>query len=188
MFRITGGRFKGRSMVAPPGLRATGAKVRQAIYNILGEVVEGARVLDGFAGSGILGFEALSRGAAFVAFIDADTDAVLSIRDNLTQLGVEVPRLAWRIVQMEIESGIRHLADDEPPFDLALLDPPYHTEEGKKALNALVQYAILAPSGLVGIEHHQRTHLPAVVGPLQRFKQHRYGDTVLSFYQVASAA
>ena len=175
-------------MAAPPGLRATGAKVRQAIYNILGEVVEGARVLDGFAGSGVLGFEALSRGAAFVAFIDADMDAVMSIRDNLEQLGAEVPRPAWRVVQMEIESGLRHLATAEPPFDLALLDPPYHTEEARKALNALVQYAILAPSGLVGIEHHQRTHLPPAVGPLQQFKQHRYGDTVLSFYRVASAA
>ncbi len=188
MFRVTGGQFLGMTLAAPRGLRASGSKVRQAIYNILAGVVQGARVLDGFAGSGSLGFEALSRGAAFVAFIDADTDAVMSIRDNLEQLSAEVSRPAWRIVHMEIESGIRYLAKSEPPFDLALLDPPYHTEDGKKALNALGQSAILVPAGLVGIEHHQRTHLPAVVGPLQQFKQHRYGDTVLSFYRVASTA
>ena len=185
MVRITGGQFKGVSLTTPATLRATEAKVRQALGNILGEVLRGARVLDGFAGSGALGFEALSRGAAFVAFVDSNPDAVVSIRDNLERLATEAPRAAWRVVHMDLERGVAELARSEPPFDLVLLDPPYRTDEGKKALNAIVQCAILAPTGIVVVEHHQRTVLPASVGPLQQFKRHRYGDTVLSFYRSA---
>ena len=183
MVRITGGDLKGLSLVTPPQIRATEAKVRQALYNILGSAIAGARVLDGFAGSGALGFEALSRGAAFVAFVESDTDAVMSIRDTLARLASEVPRSAWRLLHLDLERGLRQLAKDEAPFDVVLFDPPYRSEEGKKALNTVVECAILAPAGLIAIEHDQRTLLPASVGPLQQCKRHRYGDTVLSFYR-----
>ena len=182
MSRITGGYFKGLALTVPRHIRATEAKVRQAIYNILGGVIEGARVLDGFAGSGALGLEALSRGASFAAFVESDTDAVMSIRDNLSRIGAELSRGSWRIVHAEMERGLRQLAAMERPFDVILFDPPYRTDEGKKALNTIVECAMLAPAGIVGIEHEKRTILPAVVGPLQQRTRHRYGDTVLSFY------
>ena len=184
MVRITGGALKGLSLVAPRQIRATEAKVRQALYNILGPVVEEARVIDGFAGSGALGLEALSRGAAFVAFIESDTDALMSLRDNLTRCGSEVPRSAWRILHLDVERGLRQLAKDAAPFDVILFDPPYRGEEGKKALNTVVECAILGPTGFVAIEHDRRTILPSSVGFLQQCKRHRYGDTVLSFYRV----
>ena len=180
---ITAGQFKGRRLVAPSTIRATEAKVRQALFNILGSFIEDARVLDGFAGSGACGFEALSRGAAFVAFMESDAEAVVSIRDNLARFGVALPREAWRVVHLEVERGLRELAKTEPPFEVVIFDPPYRTEEGKKALNALVDCAMLAPNGIVAVEHHQRTELPQGIGPLQQCKRHRYGDTVLSFYQ-----
>ena len=183
MVRITGGHFRGRILVTPKAIRATEGKVRQALFNILGDAVDGARVLDGFAGSGALGFEALSRGAGFVAFIEADTEAALSIRDNLARLGVEGERDRWRLLHLDIERGMRQLASAETPFDLIFLDPPYRSDEGKKALNAVVECAILADAGLLIIEHHQRTVLPASHGPLGAWKRHRYGDTVLSFYR-----
>ena len=183
MLRISGGQFKGRSLKVPPALRATEAKVRQALFNILASRIEGARVVDGFAGSGSLGLEALSRGAAFVAFIESEGEAVVSIRDNLARL--EVPPHAWRVLHLDLERGLGELAKTEPPFDLVLLDPPYRGDEGKKALNTVVECAILAPAGLIAIEHDQRTALPAMVGPLQQRTRHRYGDTVLSFYGVA---
>ena len=186
MLRITGGRYKGVPLHAPPHLRATSAKVRQALSNILGALIEGSRVLDAFAGSGALGFEALSRGAAFVAFIDSSADAVISIRDTLTRLGSEAPRSAWRVMHLEVEPALAELAASEPPFDLVLLDPPYGADEGKKALNSVARYAILAPAGIVVIEHHQRTALSPAIGPLHQFKRHRYGDTVLSFYRSLS--
>ncbi len=183
MLRITGGQFKGLALAAPKTIRATEAKVRQALFNILGAFVEGARVLDGFAGSGALGVEALSRGAAFVAFIESDTEAVLSIRDTLQRLDAEVPRSAWRVLHLDFERALRQLAQAEPPFDLILLDPPYRSDEGKKALNAVGEYAMLAPAGLLVLEHDQRTAVPATSGPLEQHTRHRYGDTVLSFYQ-----
>lgn len=183
MPRIAGGQFKGIPLAVPGGIRATEGKVRQAIFNILGPAVVGARVLDGFAGSGALGLEALSREAAFVAFIESDPEAVVAIRDNLARLDNDLARGAWRVVHAPIERGLRALAESEAPFDIALFDPPYRTDEGKKALNALVRYAMLAPAGIVGIEHDQRTALPSTIGPLQQRKTHRYGDTVLSFYQ-----
>ena len=185
MIRLSGGRWKGLVLKPPSSLRPTEGKVRQALCNILGAVLEGARVLDGFAGSGALGFETLSRGAAFAAFVESETEAVLSIRDNLERLGPELPREAWRVMHLEFERAAAQLAKTEDPFDVVVLDPPYRSDEGKKALNALVQYAILAPAGIVVVEHHQRTVLPEAVGPLRQFKRHRYGDTVLSFYRAA---
>ena len=187
MVRITAGEFKGLVLATPASIRATEAKVRQALFNILGDFIHGARVLDGFAGSGALGIEALSRGAAFAAFVESDTEAALAIRENLERLGPDLPRDAWRLLHLDMERALPQLAQSEAPFDLVLLDPPYRTDDGKKALSALVQCAILAPAGLVVIEHDQRTVLPTVIGPLQHGKRHRYGDTVLSFYRVPSA-
>jgi len=181
--RITGGRFKGLPLVMPRAIRATKAKVRQALFNILAPVIEGARVVDGFAGSGSLGLEALSRGAAFVAFIESDTDAVMSLRDNLARIGAELPSGAFRVLHLDIERALRHLAKEERRFDVILLDPPYRSDEGKKALNTVVECAILAPAGIVAIEHDQRTVLPSSFGPLQQSTRHRYGDTVLSLYR-----
>ena len=142
----------------------------------------GARIIDGFAGSGALGLEALSRDAAFVAFIEAEADAVISIRDNLERVPSGLSRSAWRIVHLDVERGLRLLAKAEPPFDVMVFDPPYRSEEGKKALNTVVECAMLAPAGLVAMEHDRRATLPSSVGPLQQCARHRYGDTVLSFY------
>lgn len=183
MLRITGGKFKGLTLTTPRQIRTTEAKVRQALFNIVGPSIEGARVVDGFAGSGALGLEALSRDASFVAFIEADADALISIRGNLDRVAGELPRSAWRIVHLDVERGLRQLAKAEPPFDVMVFDPPYRSEEeGKNALNTVVECAMLAPAGLVAIEHDRRTTQPSSVGPLQQCARHRYGDTVLSFY------
>ena len=185
MLRIASGEFKGLPLKVPASVRATESKVRQAIFNILGDFIAGARVLDGFAGSGSLGIEALSRGAAFVAFIELETDAVLCLRDNLerlTQAGLS--RGAWRLLHLDIERGLRELARNGMPFDVILLDPPYRCDEGKNALNSVGECAMLARDGVLAIEHHRRTVYPPSIGPLRQRRQHRYGDTVLSLYQV----
>ncbi len=182
MLSITGGLFKGFRLITPRGIRPTSAKVRQALGNILANRFQGARVLDGFAGSGAAGIEALSRGAAFVAFVDSQTDAILAIRDNLQRLQTRLPSHAWRVVHLDLDRGLLHLAKVEKSFDLVFLDPPYQSPEGKKALISVVQCAILAPSGIVVVEHDRRTLTPSDVGPLTRYRQHRYGETVLSFY------
>ncbi len=186
MSNITAGAFKGRRLAVPKGLRPTEAKVRLAFFNILGDAIAGARFLDGFAGSGAVGLEALSRGAAFAAFIESDTEAVLSIRENVERLGGEISREEWRLLHMDLDRGMRQLAKEGVVFDFIFLDPPYRSDEGKNALNAVVDCAILAPAGWVAIEYHQRTVLPSAIGPLKEQKRHRYGDTVLSLYQASS--
>jgi 16S rRNA (guanine(966)-N(2))-methyltransferase RsmD len=180
---VIAGQFKGRVLKAPPQIRATGSKVRQALFNILGDFIAEARVADVFAGSGAYGIEALSRGAAYVAFIEQDTESVLCLRDNLALLEAECPREQWRLLHLDARRGLEELAHSEPPFDVVICDPPYRTDEGKKALQALGGCAILADTGLVVIEHEQRSMFPASIGHLRQCKQHRYGDTVLSFYQ-----
>jgi 16S rRNA (guanine966-N2)-methyltransferase len=186
MVRITAGQFKGVPLITPPRIRITSAKVRQALFNILGPLIEGARVLDGFAGSGALGFEALSRGAAFVTWVDSAADAILCIRDNVARLARDVPPRSWRVVHLEMEQGLRALAGAEPPFDVILLDPPYGSPAGKKVLNTVVECAILARGGMVVVEHDRRTAWPSPVGGLTQRQRHRYGETVLSLYQATS--
>ncbi len=183
MIRIAAGQFKGLRLATPRSIRATEDKVRQALMNILGEGLKHARVVDGFAGSGALGIEALSRGAAFVAFIESDGESVVAIRDNLERLKPQLPRSTWRVLHMEAQPGLRELATTEPLFDIILFDPPYRTPEGKKALNTVGECAMLAPSGIVAVEHHRHDELPESAGPLRLCKRHRYGDTVLSFYR-----
>ena len=183
MAHITGGRFKGTPLLMPPRIRATESKVRQALFNILGEFVEGACVLDGFAGSGALGLEALSRGAAFAAFIEAEHGAIQAIRHNLARLSPALPEGSWQVLRAPVAKGFRLLSEAGKRFNLVLLDPPYRTAEGKKALNSLVGCAILAPAGLVAVEHERQAILPQTIGSLLQWKRHRYGDTVLSFYR-----
>lgn len=186
MARICGGAWKGRALTIPPHIRATEAKVRQALYNILGESVAGSRVVDGYAGSGALGCEALSREASFAAFVEPDPQAVVCIRENLDRLGAD--RDAWRLLHLEWARALPVLAQAQAPFDLVLLDPPYGGEEARKALIALDGYAILAPAGLVVVEHDRKTGLPASTSTLRALTQHRYGDTVLSLYQTVHHA
>ncbi|MBI2093526.1 MAG: 16S rRNA (guanine(966)-N(2))-methyltransferase RsmD [Candidatus Omnitrophica bacterium] len=181
---VSGGSLKGMRIDIPAQIRATEAKVRLALFNILSGFIEGCRVIDGFSGSGLLGIEALSRGASFVAFIENDLEAVLTIRKNLELLYPEIDRSFWQILHTDVERGLRHLSQKKDRFDLILFDPPYRQDEGKKALNTVVECAILTPAGLVVLEHDRRSPSPMKVGTLQQSAQHRYGDTVLSFYQV----
>ncbi len=183
MIRIMGGRFKGRLLSAPRGLRPTTGQVRQALFNILGEAVEGARVLDAFAGTGAVGLEALSRGAACVVFVESHSEALACLHDNLDRMAQELPERPWRVVHLEMARAIPVLAEAERSFDLIVLDPPYGSAEGKKALKDLVAYAILTNNGLVAFEHDRRTEPPSSVESLRLWKRHRYGETVLSLYR-----
>lgn len=145
--RIVGGSLKGRAIAAPAGAatRPTGDRAREALFNILAHApwsagVEGRRVLDLFAGSGALGLEALSRGAAFALFVESDAAARGAIRDNIEALGLFG---ATRIHRRDaIDLGAKPAGLGEP-FDLVFLDPPYHKGLGEAAL------AKLAPGGWI---------------------------------------
>ena len=180
--RIAAGALKGMVVKAPPRLRATEGKVRQALFNILGERVMGARVVDGFAGSGALGLEALSRGASLVLFLEADPACVQTMQATLARLAPEPGIGRWEIVPGDALRGLRAVAARHGPFDLIILDPPYEGSWGKKSLNVVADCAMLAPAGMLCMEHALRNEPPAESGSLKLRKRHRYGGTVLSFY------
>jgi len=154
--RIVGGRFKGREIAAPPGrdTRPTGDRAREAVFNILAHAawapgLEGRRVLDLFAGSGALGLEALSRGAAFALFVETDDAARGTIRDNIEALGLFG---ATRIHRRDATDLGAKPAGLGAPFDLAFLDPPYGKGLGERALARLKEGDWIAVDALVVFE------------------------------------
>ena len=182
--RISGGEFSGRIIEAPKGprIRPTQDQVRAALFNILGERVAGARVLDLFAGSGAMGIEALSRGAVQAVFVDESPFCTRAIESNLKKLEITARS---RVLQADAEAGIRKLAQANISFDLVILDPPYGGDLARNSLNALGAYVIVSPTGWVVIEHDKRDPLPSELeGKRGRFITQRieqYGDTVLTF-------
>ena len=182
MAYVLAGLFKGMRLTVPSRIRATEAKVRLALFNILQAVTKGARVLDGCAGSGALGLEALSREAASAVFVESEPACVRAIQDNLARAldkGLQAPT---QVMRTDVIQGLRTLARRGAVFDLILLDPPYSRDVGKKALNVVAECAMLAPVGILCLEHAVRDAVPSEAGSLTLAKQHRYGGTVLSFY------
>lgn len=190
--RVTGGQFSGRRLEKPKGppVRTTLDHVRQAIFNLVGERVTGARMLDLFAGSGALGIEALSRGAAHVTFVDRSGFCIQAIRANLENLGFStLDPSPFTLHRADALAAIRRLERQRACFDLIFLDPPYGGRLARNSLIALGRYAILTPLGLLVAEHDWRDSLPPEIkgaaGRLVRRQEKRYGDTALTFYERA---
>ncbi|MBI3324626.1 MAG: 16S rRNA (guanine(966)-N(2))-methyltransferase RsmD [Candidatus Omnitrophica bacterium] len=179
MLRITGGQWRGQLFATPSHIRATEQKVRQALFNILQARTPGARVLDGFAGSGALGLEALSRGASFAAFLESHPACVRALRANLSR----IDSARSLLVPGDLFHTLPTLSRRHAPFDVILVDPPYEADLEKKVLNEVTRCGILAPAGLLCVEHASRSEPPKSAGSLRLTKQHRYGGTVLSFYE-----
>lgn len=177
--RVITGALKGRRLAAPswPGLRPTSDRLRETLFNILGPSVDGARVLDACAGTGAVGIEAISRGAAHVTFADRDPRAIELIRRNLTHCGVSG---GYAIIRLELDRGVA------PPFDvlfdLIFLDPPYEMNP----IGALAGLApVVAPDGVLVLEHARGREGPADVGTLTRVRDVTSGSSALSFYRRA---
>lgn len=180
--RITGGEARGTPLSEPRGvrLRPTTALVREALFNIIGPKVVGARVLDLFAGTGALGLEALSRGAAHAVFVERERAACEAILRNLGAAGMSDRAT---VLRGRLPEALRWV---EPPFDLVFLDPPYGTPEGDETLVEL--HRVLAPGGLVVYEHAARYNPPGRPVGLALVDERTYGDTTLSFYVQQEAA
>lgn len=186
--RIVGGTLGGRVLRAPAGAatRPTSEKVREALFNILGNrlgnlegSVEGAHVLDVFAGSGAVGIEALSRGAAHATFIDSGKAALAAIRGNLADLGLT--SRATVLSQDAIAACARHRPP--APWRVVFVDPPYRSDLAARAVLALPSESLAADAVIV-IEHDRRNVPPDALGSLLRTDQRRYGDTMISFFEV----
>jgi 16S rRNA (guanine966-N2)-methyltransferase len=176
--RIVGGSLGGRVLRAPTGAatRPTSEKVREAMFAILGPV-DGLCVLDLFAGSGAVGIEALSRGAAHATFCDSAKPALDALRANLAALALtdratviasDAPRYAARIAS--------------PPWGFVFVDPPYASDLAVRAIQAIPVENFARGAKLV-VEHDRRHAPPEALGSLLRTDHRRYGDTLLSFYE-----
>lgn len=182
MSRIIGGAGKGRRLRTAAGeaTRPTGARVRQTLFDILAPRVPGCRFLDAFAGSGGVGLEALSRGAARVVLVDQSAAAVEAARENARALagaGGEV-----QVFRQQAQTALAALADAGREFDVVYLDPPYASELYEPLL-ALVGERLLGADGVVVAEHFHKRALPERIGALVRTRVKRVGDHCLSFYE-----
>jgi 16S rRNA (guanine966-N2)-methyltransferase len=174
--RIIAGRYKGRRLAAPTwaGLRPTSDKLRETLFNILGARIEGARVLDGYAGTGAVGLEALSRGAKQVLFIDRDRRAVALIRKNLALCGVEG---RYTIECGEVGASLRRL-EKGLAFDIVFLDPPYDFLHLTDVLELAGRR--LHERGVLVLERATR-HAPDLPADLARVRDVKSGDSTLTF-------
>jgi len=187
--RITGGDLRSRALKAPRGqaTRPTTDRVREALFAILTSagVVEGAKVLDLYAGTGALALEALSRGAATALLVESSREALAALRANVEALGLEE---RTRVVAGDVAQAVRRLAG-AAPFDLVFADPPWALVDADAGLpgavlSDLARRGGIATAGRVVLEHSSRT-LPFDIDGLGRLETRRYGDTALTFYKPA---
>jgi 16S rRNA (guanine966-N2)-methyltransferase len=177
--RVIAGTLKGRRLDAPSweGLRPTSDKLRETLFNVLAARIEGASVLDGYAGTGAVGIEALSRGAASVTFVDEDARAVRLIEANLQRCAVSD---RYAIIRARFADAAAELTGRR--FDVIFLDPPYSEPGIATALEAGGR--LLADSGILILEHARRDPVPSGAGELTRTRDLVSGDSALAFYGV----
>lgn len=177
--RVIAGDIRGRLLKSPPAgiTRPTTDRVREALFNLLSSSVATAEaVLDVYAGSGALGIEALSRGAARADFVESHRGACAVIRENLARTGLTARgRVLCRPV-------VRAIADLQPPYDIILADPPYADATRENTLAALADADLLSNHGLLVVEHSRHHPVAPTYGRLARLRDRQYGDTVISIF------
>ncbi len=191
--RIIAGTLKGRRLEPPAweGLRPTSDKLRETLFNVLAPRISGARVLDGYAGTGAVGLEALSRGASHVTFVERDRRAQQLITRNIARCGIAD---GYVIIGSTVLQAIETL-HGEPSFDVVLLDPPYAglraasgpgmtSSEISSDIHDVLQAvgAIVKADGVVVLEHASKRPAPDAAGPLVRTRELASGDSALTFY------
>jgi len=180
--RITGGQVRGRLLASLRGwnIRPTSDRVREAIFNLIGQDVSGFKVLDLFAGTGCLGIEALSRGASRALFIDNSIQSIKLIKKNLARCGYES---LGSVLKKDLTKGLpqKHLLIKQK-FDLIFLDPPYEKRMIPPLLGELSDRDILASPSIAVAECFKTEILPEVLGGLQMVSFRTYGETKISIY------
>jgi 16S rRNA (guanine(966)-N(2))-methyltransferase RsmD len=187
--RIISGKYRGRKLKSPPSLktRPTSDRLRETLFNILAPRIEGARFLDLCAGSGAVGIEALSRGAAHVTFVDRSRKMYALIESNLDLL--EVRDEEFDAASKEASEFLRRrVKTAEEPFDVIFFDPPYATD-CEEILDYIGEHAaaLLVEDGVVVVEHNKKKDLPGEFGGWRRYRVLKQGDSSLSFYRRTAA-
>jgi 16S rRNA (guanine(966)-N(2))-methyltransferase RsmD len=185
--RVIAGIYRSRILKGLKGLalRPTSDRLRETLFNVLAPNIAGSRFVDLFAGTGAIGIEALSRGAAEVVFIENHAPAATLIRRNLESLGINT---GVTVLAVDALRGLAMLAarknSGAPAFDIVFLDPPYAAaEDYSRVLEFLGSADLLEPGGMVVAEHRRNFDLPEEPGVLKRFRVLKQGDAALSFYR-----
>jgi 16S rRNA (guanine966-N2)-methyltransferase len=187
--RIISGKYRGRKLKSPPSLktRPTSDRLRETLFNILAPRLEGARFLDLCAGSGAVGIEALSRGAAHVTFVDRSRKMYALIESNLDLL--EVSDEQFDAASKEASEFLRRrVKNEEEPFDVIFFDPPYAMDY-EEVLGYIGEHSseLLAGDGVLIVEHHKKNDLPQAFGDWRRYRVLKQGDSALSFFKRTAA-
>ncbi|MDX2015418.1 MAG: 16S rRNA (guanine(966)-N(2))-methyltransferase RsmD [Myxococcaceae bacterium] len=182
--RIVAGTARGRTLKTPKGgdvTRPTADRVRETIFNVLGQTCEGLRVLDLFAGTGALGLEAVSRGAVRAVLVDQGREAIGLCRENVAALGfgdrVEV-------LALPVAKALERLAGEGARFELVFSDPPYALRAGVEVLSDIAP--LVVPHGVAVIEHERAEVLPETLGRWTREDERTFGATVVSIYRLGA--
>jgi 16S rRNA (guanine966-N2)-methyltransferase len=184
--RIIAGKYRGRNLKSPPSLqvRPTSDRLRETLFNVLAPGIEDARFLDLCAGSGAVGIEALSRNASHVTFVDKSRKMCALVEANLDLC--RVPEEQTEVVQSEAIAFLsRSLKQKATPWDTVFFDPPYATDH-IPVIESFGQNRgeLLAPDGLLIVEHHHKNSLPEEVGSIIRSRILKQGDSALSFFSM----
>jgi 16S rRNA (guanine966-N2)-methyltransferase len=185
--RIIAGKYRSRQLKSFKGLalRPTSDRLRETLFDILGEIVSGSRFIDAFAGTGAVGIEALSRGALEVIFIENHTPAAALIQKNLDSLGA---RAGTRLLATDVLRGLEILGKEDPRLNMTqqilFLDPPYdNAADYDRVLSFAGSSTLLGEGAVVIAEHRSKFDLREIVKNLQRVRVLRQGDASLSFYR-----
>ncbi len=182
--RVIAGKYRSRPLQSARGMqiRPTSDRLRETLFNVVAPGLSESVWLDVFAGTGAVGIEALSRGARMVYFLESSQKAAEVIRANLQSLGIEE---GFQVIEREADSGLRLLDSQAVVCDFCFLDPPYQEEELYEAvLGFLSQSPLLRPESIVIAEHDKHYDPGATFGALQRYRELKQGDAVLSFYRL----
>jgi 16S rRNA (guanine966-N2)-methyltransferase len=177
--RVIAGAFKGRNLKSPPSLdvRPTSDRLRETLFNVIAARIPDSRFLDLCAGSGAVGIEALSRGAAHATFVDRSRRSCQLIESNLKLC--QVPEEQRDIYCSEAAEFVKQSNEDQ--WDIIFLDPPYKTDY-LRILELVGSSKVLSDEGIFIVEHHHKTNLPETIGSLMRTRVLKQGDSSLTFY------
>jgi len=180
MMRIIGGALKNTPLKTPLGflVRPTAEKVREALFNILGNAVDGCKFLDLFAGSGAVGLEAASRGAAKVTFVESKASVIKVLQSNIEKC--KLSDMAT-LIHFDVIGTLRTLNNRQLQFDIIFLDPPYEQELLAECLQLISKYPLMSAHSIIITQSFFKTPLPAIAG-IKLYRQEKYGETLLSFF------
>ena len=186
MVRVIAGKFKNRKLKTLEGTttRPTSDRLKEALFNVLQDRIQGAMFLDAYAGSGSIGIEALSRGAEFAVFVELSLQARKIILENLTSLK-SLTEMDFLLLGLTAERALKRLSQLPRKFDIVFIDPPYAAwNEYASFFEQLQECHLLSERAIVIAEHSRRSPLKDQFGQMARFRELKQGESILSFYRL----